>query len=121
VPVAVLGLVFFGSMGLMNLPRAWSCPSCVVRGTRVGLAALGIAFAMYLVYTELFTLHAICLWCTSAHVMAFFLFAVALFGESLGRPLTTDRQVWVHRAGSPMTLEDSHAAGSPRSDPDGAG
>jgi uncharacterized membrane protein len=92
VPVAVLGLVFFGAMVLMNLPRAWRCASLQVRVARVGLAATGVGFAMYLVYTELFTLHAICLWCTSAHVMAFLLFAVVLLGESLGRPLAADRQ-----------------------------
>ena len=91
VPVAVLGLVFFGAMVLMNVPRAWRCASLQVRVARVGLAASGVAFAVYLVYTELFTIHAICLWCTSAHVMAFLLFAVILFGESLGRPLAMDR------------------------------
>ena len=86
VPVAVLGLVFFGAMVLMNLPRAWRSPSLPVRVVRLGLAVSGVAFALYLVYTELFTIHAICLWCTSAHVLAFLLFAVVLFGESLGRP-----------------------------------
>ena len=50
-----------------------------------------VTFAVYLVYTELFTIHAICLWCTSAHIMAFLLFAVILFGESFARPLTLDR------------------------------
>jgi uncharacterized membrane protein len=91
VPVAVLGLVFFGAMVLMNAPRAWRSPSPQVRATRLGLATFGVAFAVYLVYTELFTIHAICLWCTSAHVMAFLLFAVIVFGESFGRPLTVDR------------------------------
>jgi uncharacterized membrane protein len=90
VPVAVLGLVFFGAMVLMNVPRAWRSARLPVRSARIGLAASGVAFALYLVYTELFTIHAICLWCTSAHVMAFLLFAVILFGESLGRPLPAD-------------------------------
>jgi uncharacterized membrane protein len=84
VPVAVLGLAFFASMLLMNLPGAWRSPSPMLRSARVGLAALGVAFAVYLVYTELFTIHAICLWCTSAHVMAFLTFVVVLFAESLG-------------------------------------
>jgi uncharacterized membrane protein len=90
VPVAVLGLVYFGAMVLMNVPRAWRSARLPVRSARIGLAASGVAFALYLVYTELFTIHAICLWCTSAHVMAFLLFAVILFGESLGRPLPGD-------------------------------
>jgi uncharacterized membrane protein len=87
VPVAALGLVFFGGMALINVPRAWRSPSSRVRVTRMGGAVIGVAFAVYLVYTELFTIHAICLWCTSAHVLTFLLFAVTLFGESLGRPL----------------------------------
>jgi uncharacterized membrane protein len=91
VPVAVLGLAFFGAMVLMNVPRAWRSPSPQLRVTRLGAAAVGVAFAVYLVYTELFTIHAICLWCTSAHIMAYLLFAVILFGESFGRPLTLDR------------------------------
>jgi uncharacterized membrane protein len=91
VPVAVLGLVFFGTMVLMNRPRAWRRPSLWVRVTRLALSATGVAFALYLVYTELFTIHAICLWCTIAHAVAFLLFAVVSFGESFGRPLTMDR------------------------------
>jgi uncharacterized membrane protein len=86
VPVAVLGLAFFAAMVVMNLPRVRRCPGSFVRSARIGLAAFGVAFAVYLVYTELFTIHAICLWCTSAHVMAFLLFVVALFAETLGRP-----------------------------------
>ncbi len=72
-------------MVALNLARAWRCPNVILRSARVGLAAVGVAFAVYLVYTELFVIHAICLWCTSAHVMAFLLFVVAVFGESLGR------------------------------------
>jgi uncharacterized membrane protein len=34
----------------------------------------------------LFTVHGICLWCTGAHVLAFLLFGVILFGQSLAGP-----------------------------------
>jgi uncharacterized membrane protein len=88
VPVAVLGLVFFAAMLLLNLPRAWRHPAPLLRLTRLGLAVLGIGFALYLIYTELFTVHAICLWCTSAHVLAFVLFGVVLFAESFARSPT---------------------------------
>jgi uncharacterized membrane protein len=33
---------------------------------------------LYLVYTELFTLDAICPWCTSVHVITFLLFALVV-------------------------------------------
>jgi uncharacterized membrane protein len=89
VPVAALGLIFFGAMILLNLPRAWASPAALARRARLGLAASGVGFAIYLIYTELFIVHAICLWCTSAHVLAFFLFVVLLFATSLARPPTT--------------------------------
>lgn len=47
VPVAVVGLVFFGAMVLMNLPRAWRCPSFQVHVACVALSAAGVAFALY--------------------------------------------------------------------------
>jgi uncharacterized membrane protein len=87
VPVAVLGLVFFASLVVLNLPAAWRQSSPFLRRSRMGLATGGVGFAVYLIYTELFTVHAICLWCTSAHVLAFLLFGVILFGQSLARPL----------------------------------
>jgi uncharacterized membrane protein len=85
-PVAVLGVVFFAAMLLLNVPAAWHRPSPLLRVSRVGAATLGVGFAVYLIYTELFTVHAICIWCTAAHALAFLLFGVTLFGQSLARP-----------------------------------
>jgi uncharacterized membrane protein len=82
IPVAVLGLVFFAAMLVLNLPRAWRYRDLRIRAARLGLAISGIGFAIYLVYTELFTIQAICLWCTSAHVLAFLIFAAIMFAES---------------------------------------
>ena len=89
VPVAVLGLAFFAVMLVLTLPRVWSNPDPVLRLTRVGVAVSGVGFAVYLIYTELLTLHAICLWCTSAHILALLIFAVVLFAESAAGPFTT--------------------------------
>jgi uncharacterized membrane protein len=86
IPVAVLGVAFFASMLVLNVPAAWRHPSPFLLVSRLGLATGGVGFAVYLIYTELFTVHAICLWCTSAHVLAFLLFGVTLFGQSLARP-----------------------------------
>jgi uncharacterized membrane protein len=87
IPVAVLGVVFFAILLVLNVPAAWRRPYPLLRLTRLGLATSGVGFAVYLIYTELFTVHAICLWCTSAHVLAFLLFVVTLFAETLARPL----------------------------------
>jgi uncharacterized membrane protein len=94
VPVAVLGLVFFASMLLVSLPRVWRRPDPALRLSRLGLAISGVGFAVYLIYTELFTVHAICLWCTSAHILAFLIFVAVLLAENFAGPLTrsvTDR------------------------------
>jgi uncharacterized membrane protein len=87
IPVAVLGVVFFVGLLVLNVPAAWRHPSRFLRLARLGVATSGVGFAVYLIYTELFTVHAICLWCTAAHVVAFLLFGVTLFGQSLARPL----------------------------------
>jgi uncharacterized membrane protein len=87
VPVAVLGIVFFAAMLLLNSPRAWRRPGAPVRLARLALAIVGVGFAFYLVYTELFAIHAICVWCTSAHVLALLLFVVLAFAESLAGPI----------------------------------
>jgi len=45
---------------------------------------VGIGFVLYLVYTELFTLNHICLWCTSVHVVTFLLFVLILISAAVG-------------------------------------
>jgi uncharacterized membrane protein len=45
---------------------------------------VGIVFVLYLVYTELFTIKAICLWCTSVHVITFALFVLIMFSAAAG-------------------------------------
>jgi uncharacterized membrane protein len=41
-------------------------------------------FVLYLIYTELFTLDAICLWCTTVHVITFLLFGLIVFSAAAG-------------------------------------
>ena len=42
--------------------------------------------ALYLVWAELFRIHAICLWCTVVHVLTFALWVAVLFGQILSGP-----------------------------------
>ena len=35
-----------------------------------------MCFVIYLIYVELFDVGAICLWCTSVHIMTFLLFVI---------------------------------------------
>jgi len=80
VPVALLGLLYFVAITPLHLPAAWNSGSTAVRAGRVAAAGAGIAMVLYLVYTELFTLDAICVWCTAVHVITFLLFVVTLVG-----------------------------------------
>ncbi len=83
-PVAVLGLAFYVFMTAVNSPWAWRMRYPVIRWARLGSVLIGIVFVLYLVYTELFTLDAICLWCTSVHVITFLLFALVVFAIAAG-------------------------------------
>jgi uncharacterized membrane protein len=80
IPVAVLGLVFFVGMLAFNLPLAWRSRRRFVPWVRLGMAITGIGFISYLVYAELYVIHAICLWCTSVHVLTFVLFVAIVTG-----------------------------------------
>ena len=84
IPVAVLGLAFYVFMAAANSPWAWRMSWPPVRWARLGSVVIGILFVLYLVYTELFTIGAICLWCTSVHVITFILFALIIFSAAAG-------------------------------------
>jgi uncharacterized membrane protein len=80
IPVAVLGLAFFAAMVVLSLPAAWRATSIRVAQLRLASVFVGIGFVFYLVYSELFTIHAICLWCTSVHVLTLILFVSIVTG-----------------------------------------
>jgi uncharacterized membrane protein len=83
-PVAVLGLAFYVFMVAVNTPWAWRARFPVIRWARLGSVIIGMVFVLYLVYTELFTLNAICLWCTSVHVITFLLFGLIVASAAAG-------------------------------------
>ena len=78
VPVAVLGLVWFGVwLGLPAAGRTLSQRWLVA--ARLAWATAGLLSVFYLVYAELFLIGAICSWCTVIHaaIIVLFLLAVA--------------------------------------------
>ena len=83
-PVAVLGLAFYVFMAAITSPWAWRANWPPIRWARLGSVAVGMVFVLYLIYTELITLNAICLWCTSVHVITFALFALIVFSAAAG-------------------------------------
>src|SRR5829696_650713 len=67
VPVAVLGLLGYVAILASTLPR----DSETTRTATAFLALAGLGFSGWLSYVEVFTLHAICIWCVgSATCMA---------------------------------------------------
>lgn len=80
VPVAVLGLAFFVPMTALVTPMAWRSANPLVAPLRLALATTGIGFIFYLLYVELFVVHAICLWCSSVHLLTFVVFVCVVTG-----------------------------------------
>jgi uncharacterized membrane protein len=66
VPVALLGL-----LGYAGILAALLLPGETAMTAAAGQALVGLGFSAYLTYREVFTIHAICIWCVaSAVVMA---------------------------------------------------
>ena len=85
VPVALLGLLYFVAIVPLHLPAAWRSESGLVRRARVAAAVAGILMVLYLIYTELFTLDALCLWCTAVHLLVVGLFLLAVAESAADR------------------------------------
>ena len=83
-PVAVVGLAFYVFMAAVTSPWAWRATWPPLGWARFGSVIVGMLFVLYLIYTELFTLDAICLWCTSVHVITFLLFGLIIFSAAAG-------------------------------------
>jgi uncharacterized membrane protein len=86
VPVTVLGLIFFALMAPLQMPRAWSSPRREVRVGRLLWSLVGVGTALWLVYAELFKVDALCLWCTSVHIITLLLFISTAFGTVATAP-----------------------------------
>jgi uncharacterized membrane protein len=80
VPVAVLGLIFFFIMVVLQSPPAWRSDRRDIRAARVVWALIGVGTALWLVYAELFKIDAICLWCSAVHVVSLAVFVSTVFG-----------------------------------------
>jgi len=90
VPVAVLGLIFFAVMLVLQLPALWRRSDPLVRQARMVWAVIGLGSVVYLRYAELFKIDAICLWCTAVHVLTFVVFVSTVFGTLSTAPLHDD-------------------------------
>ena len=80
VDVALIGVL--GYAGLLVLTLAALQPGLAGRRwpatLLAGLAGIGVLFAAYLTYLELFVIHAICRWCVASAFLILAIFVVAL-------------------------------------------
>jgi uncharacterized membrane protein len=80
IDVALIGMVGYVGLLLLSL-GALQPPLVRARWPGILLALLsgvGVAFAVYLTYLELFVIHAICRWCVGSAVIITGVFVVAL-------------------------------------------
>ncbi len=82
IPVAVIGLVWAVVVVGLCSPWAWSARAEWVDRARLVATGAGALTVVYLVYTELFRIGAICLWCTAMHVTTVALLGVVLAGRA---------------------------------------
>jgi len=80
-PVSLLGLLFFTGMLAVNLPPLWRRGGELGRWlswARLAMVVVGIGMVIYLISAELFSIKAICLWCTGVHIVTFLLFVLVV-------------------------------------------
>jgi uncharacterized membrane protein len=87
VPVAVLGVLFFVALVPLLTPRAWSVSWRWGSRVRLAMVGLGMLAVLYLIWAELFRIHALCLWCTAVHLLTFATFCLVVFAEACRGPV----------------------------------
>jgi uncharacterized membrane protein len=87
VPVALLGLVWAIAMTALCSPQAWRSSTAWVRPARTIVVSVGMAFVLWLVFAELVLVGAICVWCTTMHVLTFALFVLIVIFASATEPV----------------------------------
>ncbi len=75
VPVALLGLLFYGAVGalVLALPRLRQEQHRPATLTILGLVVAGVLFSVYLTAIEIFALQAVCAWCLASAVVSLLL------------------------------------------------
>ncbi|HLN43581.1 MAG TPA: vitamin K epoxide reductase family protein [Acidimicrobiales bacterium] len=94
IPVSLLGLLFFTAMVGINWPPLWRARSPWVARARLALAVSGVCFVLYLLAAELFSIKAICLWCTGVHITTFLLFVLVMASFPLMSGRAGQYQEW---------------------------
>ena len=76
VPVALVGLVGYAVLVVLNSPWGWRSSRYALHLARAVIVAGSMAFVLWLVAAELLYVGHICEWCTGVHVVTFLLFVI---------------------------------------------
>ena len=76
VPVALVGLVGYAILVVLNSPWGWHSPRYALHVARAAIVAGSMVFVLWLVAAELLYVGHICEWCTGVHVVTFLLFVI---------------------------------------------
>lgn len=76
VPVAILGLIGYFILTIINSPWGWRAASYWLHVVRFVLIVGSMAFVLWLISAELLIINHICVWCTGVHIVTFALFIV---------------------------------------------
>jgi uncharacterized membrane protein len=109
VPVSLAGLLFYTGMVVVNWPPLWRSPFVWVARARLAMTVAGIGFVLYLLAAELFSIKAICLWCTGVHIVTFIIFVLVMmsFPAMSGRARSWEE--WDDEEGDEADLEAEDA------------
>ena len=83
IPVALTGLLYYVVMVGILSPWAWNSSWKWMPKLRLAAVIAGIGMVLYLVYAELFQIGAICIYCTSVHIITFLIFALIAVSAAL--------------------------------------
>jgi uncharacterized membrane protein len=76
VPTSAAGIVWFAVSGLLAVGRLAGREQ--LASVQLGWSALGLLTVLFLVYVEIVRLGAVCVWCSTAHVLVLVIFLIAL-------------------------------------------
>ncbi len=92
IPVALTGLLYYVVMVGILSPWAWNSSWKWMPKLRLAAVIAGIGMVLYLVYAELFQIGAICIYCTSVHIITFLIFALIAVSAALWGLAPTPRR-----------------------------
>ena len=99
VPVALLGLLGYAAILGATLARGETALLAAAAAARVGAG-----FSAYLTYREVFTIHAICVWCVASAVLMVALAVVTTVRMLLAEPAGAPRAVVTRSPQTPGAL-----------------